>query len=158
MRLGFTFTTHSYEHDPAATNFGEEAARALGVAQGRVFKTLLAEMEGAASTSPLVVAIVPVSGRLDLKSLAHAVGGKRARMADPALAERKTGYIVGGISPIGQRARLTTVLDHSALDFQTVLVSGGRRGLDIELAPSDLIRATSATTAALLRDPDRSKY
>lgn len=138
----------AYEHDPAVTDFGGEAAAALGVEPARVFKTLLAEVDGA-----LVVGIVPVSGRLDLKALAAALGGRRASMADPALAERRTGYVVGGISPLGQRTRLRTVLDISALQYEAVLVSGGRRGLDIELSPSDLVRATEASTARIGR-PD----
>ncbi|MFT4231850.1 MAG: Cys-tRNA(Pro) deacylase [Leucobacter sp.] len=146
VRLGIPFAVRTYEHDPAVNGFGGEAAAALGVAPERVFKTLLAEVDGA-----LVVGIVPVSGTLDLKALAAAVGGKRATMADPALAERRTGYVVGGISPIGQRTRLRTVLDASAGEHETVLVSGGRRGFDIELAPADLARATGAIWAAIGR-------
>jgi Cys-tRNA(Pro)/Cys-tRNA(Cys) deacylase len=111
-----------------------------------VFKTLLADVDGR-----LVVGIVPVTGKLDLKALAAAVGGKRAEMADAALAERRTGYIVGGISPIGQKTRHETVLDETAELWDTVFVSGGRRGLDLELAPADLIRATSATVADIAR-------
>ncbi len=135
-----------YEHDPAVTDFGHEAAEALGVPAERVFKTLLAEADG-----KLVVGIVPVAGKLDLKALAAAVGARKAAMADPALAERKTGYVVGGISPIGQRTKLPTVLDASAEAFDTVLVSGGRRGFDIELAPADLVRACEATLAPIGR-------
>jgi Cys-tRNA(Pro)/Cys-tRNA(Cys) deacylase len=111
-----------------------------------VFKTLLADVEGRT-----VVAVVPVSGKLDLKALATAVGGKRAVLADAAVAERLTGYVVGGISPLGQRRRLPTVVDESALGFATVFVSGGRRGLDVELAPEDLVRLTTATTALIGR-------
>jgi Cys-tRNA(Pro)/Cys-tRNA(Cys) deacylase len=133
-------------HDPAVTDFGREAADALGVEPDRVFKTLLADVDGA-----LVVGIVPVTGKLDLKALAAAVGGKKAVMADAALAERRTGYIVGGISPIGQKARHDTVLDETAELWDTVFVSGGRRGLDLELAPADLIRATSAVVADIAR-------
>ena len=144
---GITFTEHAYEHDPAAANFGLEAADALGVEPDRVFKTLLADVDGR-----LVVAIVPVTGKLDLKALAAAVGGKKAAMADPALAERRTGYVVGGISPIGQKTAHPTVLDETAELWDTVFVSGGRRGLDIELAPADLVRATGATTAAIAAD------
>lgn len=139
---GIRFIERAYEHDPAETDFGREAAEALGVAPERVFKTLLAEIGGGSADGALVVGVVPVSGLLDLKALAAAVGGKRAQMAAPALAERKTGYVVGGISPIGQRTRLRTVLDESARDHVTILVSGGRRGLDIELAPEDLLVAT----------------
>lgn len=144
--LGVAFTPHAYEHRPGSTGYGREAAEALGVDGNRVFKTLLADADGA-----LVVAIVPVTGTLDLKALAAAVGAKRAGMADPALAERKTGYVVGGISPIGQRSRLRTVLDASATGFATVFVSGGRRGFDIELAPGDLVSSTGAILADIAR-------
>jgi Cys-tRNA(Pro)/Cys-tRNA(Cys) deacylase len=133
-------------HDPAVTDFGREAADALGVEPDRVFKTLLADVDGR-----LVVGIVPVSGKLDLKALAAAAGGKKAVMADAALAERRTGYIVGGISPIGQKTRHETVLDETAELWDTVFVSGGRRGLDLELTPADLIRATSAVVADIAR-------
>lgn len=145
-KAGIDFTVRSYAHDSAVTDFGEEAATALGVDPQRVFKTLLADVDGA-----LVVGIVPVSGKLNLKALAAAVGGKKAVMANPAVAEKKTGYVVGGISPIGQRSRLRTVLDDSALELETVLVSGGRRGFDIELAPSDLVEVTSAVCAQIGR-------
>jgi Cys-tRNA(Pro)/Cys-tRNA(Cys) deacylase len=139
---GIQFAEHAYHHDPATTNYGLEAASALGLEPDRVFKTLLADVDGR-----LVVGIVPVTGKLDLKALAAAVGGKRAEMADPAVAERKTGYVVGGISPIGQKTALPTVLDETAELWETVYVSGGRRGLDIELAPADLVRATNAMVA-----------
>lgn len=144
---GIPFEAHAYDHDPANTHFGLEAAEALGLDPDRVFKTLLADVDGR-----LVVGIVPVTGKLDLKALANAVGGKRAEMADPKLAERRTGYVVGGISPIGQKYAHPTVLDETAELYDTVFVSGGRRGLDLELAPADLIRATSATVAAIARD------
>ncbi len=143
---GVAFTVHSYEHDPAAASYGEEAARAMGVAAERVFKTLVAEVDGV-----LTVAVVPVAGSLDLKALAAAVGRKRAAMADPAAAERATGYVRGGISPLGQRRALPTVVDASALEHSTVFVSGGRRGLELELAPADLVAVTRATTAAIGR-------
>jgi Cys-tRNA(Pro)/Cys-tRNA(Cys) deacylase len=146
-RAGIPFTPHAYEHDPAAGSFGLEAAEALGVPPERVFKTLIARADAV-----VVVGIVPVVGRLDLKALAAAVGAKRAVLADAAVAERRTGYVVGGISPIGQRSQLRTVLDASACDFETVYVSGGRRGLDIELTPEDLITATGATLARIGRD------
>ena len=145
-KAGVAHAVHPYDHDPAAPSFGEEAATALGVSTSRVFKTLLAEVDG-----KLVVAVVPVSGSLDLKALASAVGGKRAVMADPATAERVTGYVVGGISPLGQRRALPTVVDESALDHPTIYVSGGRRGLDVELAATDLIALTKATTAPIGR-------
>jgi Cys-tRNA(Pro)/Cys-tRNA(Cys) deacylase len=143
---GIPFTAHPYDHDPATTDFGNEAADVLGVEPGRVFKTLLADVDGA-----LVVGIVPVTGMLDLKSLAGAVGGKKAEMADPRTAERRTGYVVGGISPIGQKIAHPTVLDETAELWDTVFVSGGRRGFDIEIAPADLVRATGAIFAAIAK-------
>ena len=123
-----------------------EAAQALGLDPAQVFKTLLADVDGA-----LTVAVVPVDRSLDLKALAAAAGGKRAVMAEPAAAEHATGYVVGGISPLGQRRRLPTVVDVSALDWDTVLVSAGRRGLDVELAPAELVRLTGAVTAPVSR-------
>jgi Cys-tRNA(Pro)/Cys-tRNA(Cys) deacylase len=145
-RAGIPFVPHAYEHDPGAASYGVEAAEALGVDPARVFKTLVVEAD-----SRLVVGIVPVSGQLDLKALASAVGAKRAAMADAALAQRKTGYVLGGISPIGQKAALTTVLDASAGGFETVFVSGGRRGFDIELSPIDLLAATGGSSAPIAR-------
>ena len=132
---GVAFTVRSYEHDPATTTYGLEAAEALGVEPGRVFKTLLVD-----TGSGLAVGIVPVDRQLDLKALSTALGTKKVAMADPAVAERTTGYVVGGISPVGQKRALPTVLDDSALAHETVLVSGGRRGMDLELAPRDLLR------------------
>ncbi|QKW49392.1 Cys-tRNA(Pro) deacylase [Streptomyces buecherae] len=146
---GVEFTLHSYVHDPndpAYTSYGEEAARALGVAPEQVFKTLVADVDGA-----LTVAVVPVSGSLDLKALAAAVGGKRAAMADPAAAERATGYVRGGISPLGQRRRLRTAIDASATEHATVCVSAGRRGLEVELSPTDLAALTDAVVAPIAR-------
>ena|SRR5579875_1809385 len=137
-------TVHPYEHDPGAASFGIEAAEALGVDPRRLFKTLVAAVDGA-----LTVAVVPVAGSLDLKALAAAVGGKRAGMADPAAAERATGYVRGGISPLGSRKRLPTVVDATACGFETVFVSAGRRGLQVELAPDELIRLTGATVAPI---------
>jgi Cys-tRNA(Pro)/Cys-tRNA(Cys) deacylase len=137
-------TLHSYEHDPRHDSYGLEAAEALGVAPERVFKTLLAEVDG-----NLVVGIVPVVAQLDLKALAAAVGGKRAKIADVAAAERATGYVAGGISPLGQRRRLPTVLDASAEKFDTLYCSAGRRGLEMELAPGDLTRLLNATVAPI---------
>jgi Cys-tRNA(Pro)/Cys-tRNA(Cys) deacylase len=145
-RAGVRFTVHHYDHDPAVASFGLEAAAALGVPAEQVFKTLLADADGAT-----VVGIVPVAGTLDLKALAAAVGAKRAVMADPTVAERLTGYVVGGISPVGQKRRLPTVLDDSAQAFDVVYVSGGRRGLDLGVAPADLLRVLGATSAAIGR-------
>lgn len=145
-KAGVPFTLHSYEHDPAAPSYGLEAAAALGVAPERVFKTLFADVDGR-----LVVGVVPVAGQLDLKALAAAAGGKKAVMADPAAAERVSGYVVGGISPVGQRKAHPTVVDTSALGFDTVFVSGGKRGLDLELAPADLVSVTKATVAPIAR-------
>ncbi|GAA2832938.1 Cys-tRNA(Pro) deacylase [Kitasatospora sp. CM 4170] len=140
------FTVHAYEHDPAAASYGGEAAEALGVTAERVFKTLVADVDGV-----LTVGVVPVAGQLDLKALAAAVGGKRAAMADPAAAERSSGYVRGGISPLGQRRALRTVVDDSALAHPTVYVSAGRRGLEVELTPADLVALTGASTAPIGR-------
>ena len=145
-RAGVAFTEHVYTHDPGATSYGTEAADALGLEPARVLKTLFASVDGR-----LVVGIVPVAGQLDLKALAAAVGGKKAAMADPADAERATGYVVGGISPVGQKRAHPTVLDESAMAFDEVYVSGGRRGLDLGLAPADLVRVTGATVATIGR-------
>jgi Cys-tRNA(Pro)/Cys-tRNA(Cys) deacylase len=145
-KAGIAWTPHAYDHDPAAASYGLEAAIALGVDAHRVFKTLVASVDGA-----LTVAVVPVTGQLDLKALAMAVDGKRAEMADPAVAERTTGYVRGGISPLGQRKPLPTVVDESATAHDTVFVSGGRRGFDVELDPRDLVRLTSARVAAIGR-------
>ncbi len=138
------FTLHPYEHDANAQAYGEEAADALGVPHEQIFKTLVAEVEGG-----LAVAVVPVSGKLDLKALAAALGAKKAAMADAAKVERVTGYVVGGISPLGQRKRLPTVVDASALEFGTIYFSAGKRGLQIETAPANLISLTGAVTAAI---------
>ncbi|MFD4317565.1 Cys-tRNA(Pro) deacylase [Streptomyces sp. NPDC058548] len=143
---GTAFTLHAYEHDPASPSYGEEAVEALGVSPDRVFKTLVADVDG-----ELTVAVVPVAGQLDLKALASAVGGKRAAMADPAAAERTTGYVRGGISPLGQRKRLRTVLDASASDHASICISAGRRGLEVELSPADLAALTSAVVAPIGR-------
>ncbi|MFZ4130750.1 Cys-tRNA(Pro) deacylase [Streptomyces cellulosae] len=143
---GVPFTVHSYDHDPSHPSYGEEAAEAMGVSPDRVFKTLVADVDGA-----LTVAVVPVAGQLDLKALASAAGGKRASMADPALAERTTGYVRGGISPLGQRKKLPTVLDASATRHETICVSAGRRGLEVELAPAELANLTSAVLAPIGR-------
>ena len=144
-RLAIAHEVHAYEPGGAGS-YGEAGASALGVEPARMLKTLLADVDGG-----LVCAVVPVSGSLDLRALAAAVGGKKAAMADPAAAERSSGYVIGGISPLGQRTRLRTVVDRSALDFDTVHVSGGRRGLSVELAPGDLVRACDAAVAGVAR-------
>jgi Cys-tRNA(Pro)/Cys-tRNA(Cys) deacylase len=145
-REGIPHSVHTYSHDPKHESYGSEASEALGVAPEQVLKTLVADVDGT-----LTVGVVPVSGQLDLKALAAAVGGKRAVLADPAAAERATGYVVGGISPLGQRRRLRVVIDSSALAFRQVFCSGGRRGLELELAPADLVRAANATVAEIAR-------
>lgn len=143
---GISFTVHEYAHDARERQFGAEAARELGLDPDCVFKTLMTLVD-----DELTVAIVPVSGSLDLKALAAARGGRRADMAPVDLAQRATGYVVGGISPIGQKRACPTVVDETAILFDRVFVSGGRRGLDIGLAPEDLIAMTQATTAAIGR-------
>lgn len=145
-RAGVDFTLHSYIHDPRAASYGLEAAEALDLDPARVFKTLMASLDGA-----LVVGIVPVSGQLDLKALARTLGGSKAVLADVADAERATGYVAGGISPLGQKRAHRTVLDESALAFATVFVSAGRRGLDLEIAPADLVATTEAVTGQIGR-------
>lgn len=141
---GVPFVLHPYVHDPSAASYGAEAAEALGIDPEKVFKTLMVEVEGR-----LAVGVVPVSGSLDLKAFAAALGAKKASMADPAVAERRTGYVLGGISPLGQRQTSPTVIDGSALALETMLVSGGKRGLDIEVAPADLLRLTGGITAPI---------
>lgn len=145
-RADVVFTPHTYTHDPRAESFGMEAAEALGVEPGRVFKTLMALVDG-----KLCVGIVPVMGSLDLKAMAEALGGKKAQMADAAQAQRATGYVIGGISPFGQKRVHPTVVDRSSTKWPTVFVSGGRRGLEAELDPADLVRLTSAVVARLAR-------
>jgi Cys-tRNA(Pro)/Cys-tRNA(Cys) deacylase len=137
-------TLHPYAHDPRAQAYGEEAAAALGVAPERIFKTLIASVDG-----KLACAVVPVAARLDLKAFAAALGGKRAELAEPAAAARATGYVVGGISPIGQKSRLPVVVDASAGAFDTVYVSAGKRGLQVELRPADLLAAADARLARI---------
>jgi Cys-tRNA(Pro)/Cys-tRNA(Cys) deacylase len=141
-RAGVAFRTHEYAHDPKAESYGLEAAEKLGLDAARVFKTLVVEVDG-----QLGVAIVPVAAQLDLKAL----GGKRTALADRAAAERATGYVLGGISPLGQRKRLRTTLDASALKHETIHVSAGRRGLELELAPADLVRLTDAAVRPIAR-------
>lgn len=145
-RAGVEHRVHRYEHDPRATSYGLEAADALGVEPARIFKTLLADVDG-----ELAVGVVPVTAQLDLKALAATLGHKRAQMADPQRAEKATGYVLGGISPLGQRRRLRTAIDASVLEWDTVHVSAGRRGLEVELAPADLVRLTAATLGPLAR-------
>ena len=142
------FSIHQYKHDPNTESYGEEAAVALGVSVERVFKTLITALN---DNNTLAVAIVPVATQLDLKAVAAAAGAKKAVMADPKNAERTTGYVLGGISPLGQKRRLVTFLDESAMAFPTIYVSAGKRGLEIELSPQDLVTLTAAKTAAIAR-------
>ena len=148
-RAGVRFTLHAYDHDPGVTHFGDEAAAALGVAPERMFKTLIVTLQGARTT--LACAVVPVSAQLDLRVLAQEAGAKRATLADPSTAERSTGYIVGGISPVAQKRPLPTWIDVSAGGWPTVFVSAGRRGLQVELSPGDLASVTSAAIAPIAR-------
>lgn len=143
---GVSYALHPYVHDPKAPSYGLEAAEALGVPPDRVFKTLLADVDGS-----IVVGVVPVNAQLDLKALAAAVGGKKAAMADPARAQRATGYVVGGISPLGQKTAHPTVIDESVMSHDRVYVSGGRRGLDVELQAADLVSLTNARLAPIAR-------
>jgi Cys-tRNA(Pro)/Cys-tRNA(Cys) deacylase len=146
-RLGVKHTLHEYTHNPDASSYGLEAAVCLKVDSARVFKTLILKLD----SNRLVVAVVPASTQVNLKAIASAFGVKKAEMAESAAAERSSGYVVGGISPLGQRKQLKTVIDQSILDYKTVLVSGGRRGLMLEVAPSDLIELCQATTADISR-------
>jgi len=141
---GIDFKAHEYSHDPNSTSFGLEAAEKLGIDPNRVFKTLIANVD-----ESFAVAIVPVNQQVSLKSLARTLAAKRAVMADPAAAARLTGYVVGGISPLGQKRLFSTVIDQSAKEFETILVSGGRRGFDIELSPLDLAGLLSAVFAEI---------
>ncbi len=145
-REGVTYELLEYEHDDDPRNFGQQAADALGLPADQVFKTLLVSVAG--ERDP-VVAIVPVSGSVAMKQVATVLGAKRATMCEPAVAERITGYVVGGISPFGQRRPLKTLLDRSAQRFSTIYVSGGRRGLDIAVDPNDLVRLLDASVAAI---------
>lgn len=148
-RAKINFQIHEYTHDPASESYGLEAAAALGVEPARVFKTLLVSLAG--GRDELAVGIVPVEKQLDLKAIASLAGGKKAQLADPKLAERVTGYVIGGISPLGQKKRLLTLLDETALAFETIYVSAGRRGLEIELAPMDLICLVQGKSASIAR-------
>ncbi len=138
---------HPYEHQPGHENYGLEAAQALSLPETRVFKTLLVELQGPGSH--MGIGILPVSARLDLKAMAAVSGFKKAIMADPSDAQRVTGYVLGGISPLGQKKQLLTVIDVSALEWDTVHVSGGKRGLQIELAPQALIELCQASTGMI---------
>ena len=143
-KAGIQYTLHEYSHDSQASSYGEEASNLLNISPNQVFKTLLIS---ATDSNQLAVAIVPVSNQLNLKSVAKALGFKKASMANPAEAEKVTGYILGGISPLGQKKRLPFVLDESVKSFETIYVSAGKRGLEIELAPNDLIKLCNAKTA-----------
>jgi Cys-tRNA(Pro)/Cys-tRNA(Cys) deacylase len=147
-RTKIPFTLHEYAHDPRHESYGLEASEALGVPPERVFKTLVAAVDGS-----LAVGVVPAGRQLDLKALAAAVGGKKAVMADVTAAERATGYVTGGISPVGQKRRLPVVVDSSALELAAMFCSAGRRGLEIEIAPADLVRASGATVAPIATRP-----
>jgi len=144
-KAGVEHRIHEYTHDPDCASYGEEAAEKLGVSQQQVFKTLVVSLDGKA----LAVGIVPVAGKLNLKQIARATGAKKAAMADPAEVERATGYVLGGVSPLGQKKRLKTVIDSSAQAYARIHVSAGRRGLEIELAPGDLARLTGAAFAPI---------
>lgn len=144
MRAKIAHTLHPYHHDPRSTAFGDEVVLALGIDAHRIFKTLVAQVDGA-----LTVGVVPVAAHLNLKALASAVGGKKGAMAPVAEAERSSGYVAGGISPLGQRKPLATVVDSSALTYKTIFVSAGKRGLQVELAPADLITLTQARSASI---------
>ncbi|UFU02035.1 Cys-tRNA(Pro) deacylase [Ruania suaedae] len=151
-RAGVDYRTHPYTHDPASgLSYGLEAAAALGVPPEMVFKTLVAEVDGLRAARGLAVAVLPVTATLDLKALAQALGHKKAVMADPAAAQRSSGYVTGGISPIGQRTALPAVVDSSAEQWERIYVSGGRRGFDISLAPADLVRVTDARLISIAR-------
>jgi Cys-tRNA(Pro)/Cys-tRNA(Cys) deacylase len=146
-KSGIEFKTHQYEHDPQHPSYGEEAAQKLAIDPARVYKTLVISLDA----KRLAVAVVPVTLKLDLKAAAKALGGKRAVMAEAAEVERATGYVLGGVSPLGQKRRLATLIDDAARRFDTIFVSAGRRGLEIELAPADLSRLLGASFAALAK-------
>ena len=142
-----SYQLHEYQHDPSSESYGEEAAMLLGLEESRVFKTLLVAMEG--DQKSLAVAVVPVARMLNLKAMASVLKVKKVAMANAAAAERSTGYVLGGISPIGQKKALPTVIDNTAIAFTTLFISGGRRGLEIEMSASDLAELTSATFSSI---------
>ncbi|PZQ39957.1 MAG: Cys-tRNA(Pro) deacylase [Phenylobacterium zucineum] len=148
-RAGVAFVLHPYDHDPDATSYGDEAALALGVDPLQIFKTLVIDL--GATRPELAVAVVPVAGQLSLKHAAAALGAKKAAMADKTLVARSTGYVLGGVSPLGQRTVLPTVIDETAQLWDTIFVSAGKRGLQVELAPDDLARVTGASFADIAR-------
>ncbi|MEM7248091.1 MAG: Cys-tRNA(Pro) deacylase [Acidobacteriota bacterium] len=153
QRAGLTHRVHEYEHDPSAASYGLEAAEALGLSPERVFKTLVVKVSGRREGKDgLAVGVVPVHRQLDLKAIARALGARKAAMADTTEAERATGCVVGGISPLGLKRPLPMVVDASAAEHETVNVSAGRRGLEIELSPDDLVTACRAELAAIARD------
>jgi len=145
-RAKVEYKVHQYEHDPAAPSYGEEAAEKLGISTGQIFKTLVVDL----GNKQLAVSVIPVSCKLNLKQFANAAGVKKVAMADHKDAERATGYVLGGISPLGQKKRLKTVIHHSALDFETIYVSAGKRGLDIQLSPKDLGKLTNASFSPIV--------
>lgn len=149
LRAGVPFTLRPYEHDPRAEHFGPEVAQVLGIEPGRTFKTLIVELDG--DHHRLVTALVPSDRQLDLKAIASAAGAKRAALAEPGLAQRATGFVVGGISPFGQRRRTRVFIDASAMDHPSVLVSGGRRGLSVEMDPHDIVAVTRGVPVRLAR-------
>ena len=144
------YTVHQYSHDPSHDSYGKEAAEKLGINEGQVYKTLVVQLD----RKNLAVAIISVSSMLSMKQIAKATGAKKAAMADKELVEKTTGYVLGGVSPLGQKKRLVTVIDSSAKAFATIFVSAGRRGLEIELSPADLATLTAATFAEICQETE----